>query len=117
MYDLKLDTEGDISISKYGDISLIDSTRQEILIRLRWIFGEWRLGPELGFAWFEEVLVRNPNIGNIKQLIREEILQVEGVTDAKVTEVKYDERTRKAMFRFVYSVDKGTFNEEVTVNV
>ena len=73
MTDIMLNTNGDIAISDTGDISLTESVRQAILVRLRWIYREWRLGPEYGFRWFEEVFVKNPNEVKIRHLIREEI--------------------------------------------
>ena len=82
MTDIMLDKAGDIKVSAVGDISLTESVRQAVLIRLRWIYQEWRLGPTMGFPWFEEVFVKNPNTVKIRQLIRDEIMQVEGVTAA-----------------------------------
>ena len=75
MVDIKLNRDGDIDVSAIGDISLTESVRQAVLIRLRWIYDEWRLGPELGFPWFEEVFVKNPNTVKIRSLIRDEIMQ------------------------------------------
>lgn len=117
MKDIRLNDAGDIAVTEYGDITLTESVKQKILIRLRWIKEEWRLGPDLGFSWFEDVLVKNPNLDNIQQLLREEILDVEGVTDAEVTEVKYNARERKATFHFTYTVDEQIYKEEVTINV
>ncbi len=108
-----LNRDGDIDVSAVGDISLTESVRQAILIRLRWIYSEWRLGPELGFPWFEEVFVKNPNIIKLKQLIRDEIVQVEGVKAAQVTDVKYDPAKRAATFIYTCSVGDEIFKEEV----
>ena len=44
MVDIKLNRDGDIDVSAVGDISLTESVRQAVLIRLRWIYDEWRLG-------------------------------------------------------------------------
>lgn len=49
MVDIRLDKNGDIDISPTGDIFITESVRQAVLIRLRWFFGEWRLGPYMGF--------------------------------------------------------------------
>lgn len=117
MKDIKLNDAGDIAVTEYGDITLTESVKQKILMRLRWIKGEWRLGPDLGFSWFEDVLVKSPNLDNIQQFLREEILQVDGVTDAEVTDVKYNAQQRKATFRFAYTVDEEIYKEEVTINV
>lgn len=115
MVDIRLDKDGDIMVSPVGDISLTESVRQAVLIRLRWIYQEWRLGPEMGFPWFEEIFVKNPNTVKIRSLIRDEILQVEGVTAAQVTSVDYDRAKRAATFKFTCSVGEATYREEVTM--
>lgn len=111
-----LDSSGDISVSPVGDIALTDSIRQAVLIRLRWIYGEWRLGEEMGFPWFETVFVKNPNTPKIRQLIRNEIMQVDGVKDANVKSVKYDTAERKATIKFEFTTDEETYREEVTLD-
>lgn len=115
MVDIRLDKDGDIMVSPVGDISLTESVRQAVLIRLRWIYQEWRLGPEVGFPWFEEIFVKNPNTVKIRSLIRDEILQVEGVTAAQVTSVDFDRAKRAAAFKFTCSVGEATYREEVTM--
>ena len=115
MLDIMLDSCGDLKVSDTGDISLTESVRQAILIRLRWIYSEWRLGPELGFPWFEEVFIKNPDIPKIKRLIRNEIMQVEGVKSAAVTDVVYERSQRTAQFRYTCSVGEDTFRDEVTI--
>ena len=116
MIDIRLNKDGDIDVSQIGDISLTESVRQAVLIRLRWIYGEWRLGPELGFPWFEEVFVKNPNTPKIRQLVRDEILQVEGVTAADVQSVTYDQAKRTAKFVYTCGVGEAIFREEVELH-
>ena len=48
MYDLKLNESGDLEVNDFGDVMLTQSVRQAVLIRLRWLFGEWRFAPEAG---------------------------------------------------------------------
>lgn len=115
MTDIRLDKNGDIDVSAVGDISLTESVKQAILIRLRWIYNEWRLGPEMGFPWFEEVFVKNPNTLKIQQLIRDEIMQIDNVKTATVDSVKYDRAKRAATFSYTCTVDEATFREEVTL--
>lgn len=115
MIDILLGNDGDIAVSEVGDISITNSVRQAVLIRLRWIYNEWRLGPELGFPWFEQVFVKNPNTVKIRSLIRDEILQVEGVTGAEVTRVVYDRQNRAATFTYTCAVGEEIFREEVTL--
>lgn len=116
MIDILLDSNGDIKVSPTGDLYSTESVRQAILIKLRWIYNEWRLGPDLGFPWFEEVFVKNPNIDFIKQSIRNKILEVDGVTEAKVTNVKYSISDRSAVFRYTATVGEETFMEEVAMH-
>mgnify|MGYP001783401160 CR=1 FL=1 len=115
MTDIRLGKDGDIVVSPVGDISLTGSVRQAVLIRLRWIYQEWRLGPELGFPWFEEVFIKNPNTVKIRRLIRDEIMNVEGVTAANVISVDYDKAKRVAAFVYTCTVGEATFKEEVTL--
>lgn len=115
MLDIKLDKDGDLDVSAVGDISLTESVRQAVLVRLRWIYNEWRLGPELGFPWFDDVFVKNPNTERIRQDIRSAIMEVDGVTAATVTTATYDRAKRSATFAYTCTVGEDTFNEEVTL--
>ena len=97
MLDIMLDKDGDIMISSTGDISLTESVRQAILIRLRWIFAEWRLGSEYGFPWFE-------------------IMQVNNVKDADISDVVFDRAKRAASIRYTCKVGEEIFEDEVVLN-
>jgi len=113
MLDILLEKDGDIALSNTYDIQLTESKCQAALVRLRWILNEWRLGPDFGFPWLEDMLVKNPNIPKIKQAIRDEIMKVEGIDSAYVTDVEYDAVKRKAWFSFKIAVGQETFVEEV----
>ena len=62
MLDILLDSGGDLKVSETGDISLTESVRQAIRIRLLWFLGEWRLGPLLGLDYWGTILVKNPRL-------------------------------------------------------
>lgn len=115
MLDIKLNHDGDIAVSDTGDIAITESVRQAVVIRLRWIYGEWRLGPEMGFPWFEEVFKKNPNTLKVQHLIREEIIKVDGVTAATVKTVEYDKGKRTIKIAYTVTVAKETYEEEVTL--
>lgn len=95
MIDLKLDATGDLELSAAGDISATDSIVQAVRIRLLWFFGEWRLMPSLGFPYFENLLVKNPNESKLRHLIRETVMSVDGVKD--VTDISFDIDKRTAV--------------------
>lgn len=113
MLDIMLDGGGDIAVSDTGDIAITNSVRQAVMIRLRWIYGEWRLGPEMGFPWFEEVFKKNPNIQKVQHLIRDEIMKVTGVSGATVQTVKYDKSKRSIKIAYTVTVGEDTYKEEV----
>lgn len=115
LVDIKLNSNGDLDISEFGDISLTDSTCQAVKIRLLWIQGEWKLGPELGFPYFEELFIKNPNIDNLRQLIRLEIVSVEGVEDAEVTDIEYSSSKRTAKIFFTFTVAEEKYREEIVL--
>jgi len=115
MTDIMLTKDGDLAISETGDISVTESVRQAILVRLRWIYQEWRLGPEYGFPWFEEIWVKNPNEVKIRHLIREEIMTVEEVVAAKVLDFRFDKKNRAVTITYEAETTEETFREEVTL--
>lgn len=116
MVDIRLNSAGDIEVSDLGDFFLTNSILQAVKIRLRWIYNEWRLGPQYGFPWFEEVFVKNPNIPKIKGLLRSEIMQVDGVKDARVDDVMYYTAARRVTIRYTVFTSEGRYMEEVTLH-
>lgn len=118
VYDLKLNDAGDLEVGEDGDISLTQSVRQKVLIRLRWLFGEWRFAPGNGVPYFQEIMVKKPDIPRVKQIIRSEIMDVDGMVDVKNLEVAINSETRMAKITFDGYVDNGeNFREEVLAHV
>ena len=117
MLDLLLDRDGDLIISERGDLSLSHSVRQAVEVRLRWILGEWRFAPTYGFPWFEEMLVRLPNLTAIQASIRSAVMSVVGVTDCRISAVTIDPKSRTARLSFQFAVGDETYDEEMDVNV
>ena len=113
LIDLKLDNNGDLELSADGDVIPTDSNAQAVRIRLLWFFKEWRLGPELGFPYFEHLFVKNPNEAKLRHLIRETVMEVEGVTDVTEISFQIDRKTRQASISVTFTTDEDTFREEV----
>lgn len=116
--DIMVNEDRDLILTDDGDIVIGEETSLSQLIktRLLWIEGEWRLGPELGFPWFEDVLVKNPNTDIIMSDIREAIMEIEGTDECDVELVSFDRQTREIVFRYEVVVDGEIFTEEVTFN-
>lgn len=115
MIDLKLDNTGDLELTQLGDILPTDSIAQAVRVRLLWFFEEWRLGPDLGFPYFEHLFVKNPNETKLRHLIRETVMEVEGVTDVTDITFTVDQKQRTAAIAVTFTTDEDTFREEVNI--
>lgn len=115
MLDFRLTKNGDLELTGSGDILPTESICQAVQIRLRWFFGEWRLGPDEGFPYFENVFVKNPSESKIRHLIRNTVMEVEGVTDVLEIDFSIDNKTRFAHIAVVFCTDEDTFREEVNI--
>lgn len=116
MVDFKLTSDWDLEVTPIGDIVPTESVVQAVIIRLKWFLAEWRLGPTLGFPYFEEVFVKNPNLTKIRFLFRDLVLDVEGVTSVTKADIVPDPRTREAIISIVFTVGEEVFQKEVKIH-
>lgn len=115
MLDIKLNTTGDLDITPSGDIQLDNNPLQDARTAILWIEGEWRLGPDAGLPWFDELLVKNTNPDILSQQIRNALLAVEDIDDAEVELEEIDQRNRIIRFTFTISANGETYSEEVQI--
>lgn len=115
MLDILLDRQGDISFSSDGDIVLVNSVAQKILIKLRWFIEEWRWDFSLGLPYFEFFFVKNPDISFLEEQIRYQIFQVPEVTSVEHVLVKLDHKSRSVVISFTAITDIETIKEEVMI--
>lgn len=119
MLDIKLcdsgDYVGDLDITEDGDIQFTDDLLQNAKTAILWILGEWRLGPEFGLPWFDDILVKSPDLDLIQAEIRDALLDIEGVQDADVELLEFDSRNRKISFSFTLFDGEDEYSEEVTI--
>lgn len=116
MTDFKLSKDGDLYISPIGDIAITESVCQTVKIRLRWFLGEWRIIPQIGFPYFEDVFIKNPSESKIRHLIREEIMSIAEVKDVTKIDFSIDKRTRSAKIGIEFSANGEMYYEEVECN-
>lgn len=116
MKDLLLDASGDLLFVD-GDVVITDSVIQAIKIRLKWFVGEWKINPEWGVSYYEDVFVKTPNKLLIEEMLREEILSVSEVTEVKSVSIDINKDTRCATITFTAMVGEQTLHEEVLINV
>jgi len=110
--DLALSKSGDLLINESGDFTIIDSVRQGIQIKLRWIKGEWVFNPEMGVPYFESILVKTPNRALIEKTLRDQILSVPSVT----INLAMDKKKRTLSAKFTAKTTEGEVESEVELS-
>lgn len=110
MYDLAENiATGDLLINN-GDLMIIDNAErvaQQILITLRFWYAEWFLDTTQGVPYLEYILVKNPNINHVRQILTEKILSVEGVQTLDSMTLDFDERNRRLYVEYAATTNYG----------
>lgn len=117
MLDLQLDNSGDLLVSNY-DLSLIegvDQIAQNLAIRLRFFLGEWFLDIEQGIAYYQDIFIKSPNQIQVENLLKNEILETDGIIEITSFEAEYDVALRKFNVAFTALSDEGEINLEVSI--
>lgn len=114
--DLALSKSGDLLINESGDFTIIDSVRQGIQIKLRWIKGEWVFNPEMGVPYFESILVKTPNRALIEKTLRDQILSVPSVTSVGSINLAMDKQKRTLSAKFTAKTTEGEVESEVELS-
>lgn len=120
MTDILLDTDGDIDTTSNA-LSLVtgyDAIAQHLRIRLRTFLGEWFLDTRIGFPFFEELFIKNPNKLVIDSRIRETVLETPGIVAVGSINYELDGATRALAITFTATLQSGddfsfTFSEYI----
>jgi len=118
--DLKLDENGDLEIGPDGDLIIvtgIDAIRQHLRIRLQFFRGEWFLDTRLGIPYFEEVLIKAPDLNVVQSLLREAVRETPGVISITSFELDFEGVTRKLSLDFDALTTEGPlrFTEDFVI--
>lgn len=121
MVNLKLDADNDLDLST-GGLELITGTDeivQKLVTRLQFFLGEWFLDARQGIPYFEDVLVKNPDLVAIQGIFREAILETPGVAALLgVIETTVDSALRILSVSFTAQLESGDvveFNREFLI--
>lgn len=109
-YDIAMDINTNDMVLQNRDIFVIDNAErvaQQIVIQLRFWYGEWFLDISDGVPYLERVLVKNPNLNHIRQVFREAINKVPDVTKIYYVELEYDEVARELSVSFSVQTNFG----------
>lgn len=98
MFDISMDsfrTLGKVNNYDLKLLSEIDYVVQKIKRRLRIIKGEWFLDANAGISYYEDVLVKNPDLAKIKILYIRALQEITEITQIEKLDMTLDSAKRK----------------------
>lgn len=97
------------------DVMFIDNAErvaQQIKIQLLTFLGEWFLDITHGVPYLEYILVKNPNFTLIREIFREQILKVDGVSSLVAIDLSYTPSTRKVTLSYEVETEYGLITKK-----
>ena len=97
MTDLKLDVNGDLAIedAAFALVTDDDAIVQHLQIRLRFFFNEWFLDLRVGIPYFDQILIKNPDLVVVRGILRETIVTTPGIDTIETFDLDFDTPIRK----------------------
>ena len=80
--------------------------------RLRFFLGEWFLDTREGVPYYQEILVKNPDVSVVQTLLFRAVSETPGVKDLLEVEMSYDPSARTLFYSFRCSTD---VNQDIDV--
>lgn len=109
-YDIGLNVKTwDIALNN-NDLILIDNAErisQQIKISLQFWLGEWFLNSALGVPYLERICVKSPNLQHIRQIFRNTIQNVDGVTAVNSLDLSVDASARVLTVTYTATTTAG----------
>ena len=96
-YDLALDVKEWDLLTANNDLLLIDNAEriaQQVCITLKFWLSEWFLNKNDGVPYLERIMVKNPNMSHIRQILRDKIMSVDGVDSVSALNLFLDKENR-----------------------
>ena len=121
MSDIKLDANGDMFLDDSGSIVLVtgdEAIAQQLSIRFKFALGEWFLDTRIGVPYFQEILVKNPNLTRVRGIYRQLITSTPGIDAIESFSLTLDTPTRKLSLSFLARKTDGEtleYNEEFII--
>lgn len=115
MYDIAADINTSDIVLQNGDILMIDNAErvaQQIQITLRFWLGEWFLNTTDGVPYLEYILVKQPNMAHIRQILTEQIQSVGGVKAVTDMELTFDQRKRSLLVEYTADTNYGLVTDK-----
>lgn len=92
-----------------------EATAQRIKVRLKLFLGEWFLDLLAGIPYYEDILIKNPDINKVNALIREAILTTPTVLSIDSYEYALNNSTRTFAVNFKCTTSDGTVESDIVL--
>ena len=117
MIDVALNNDGDLLLSDYDLVIIdgVDQVAQNLEIRLKFFLGEWYLDIDAGLPYYQDVFIKSPNQIRVESLIKQEILDTDGINEITSFSSEFDSSLRKFSVNFSALADEGEVELEVTL--
>ena len=93
-----------------GDLTLVTGSAaiaQNVLQQLQFFLGEWFLDNTQGVGWFQDILVKTPNLDVVNATIQNTILAVPGIIQLLAFTLQYTNSTRQLAIAFQAQCTNG----------
>lgn len=112
MSSVSITTTNDVEIAN-NDLRIVlgrEEIAQILRQELRFFFAEWFLDTSKGLPWFERILVKNPDVGEVDALFKNKILASPGVIELLSFSLDLDVATRSLTLAFSARTVDGILN-------
>jgi len=112
--DIELDKASHDLRVYHGDLQIVrdvPAIRQEADMRMQFFLEEWFLDKTAGIPYFQNVLVKAPNLAAIRTVFRDEILNTAGIRSLTKLELDFNASTRKLTVTWSATTDLGELAE------
>lgn len=121
MIDFKRDPETNDFLIQNGLFQKVTSTNdniiQRVTTRLNRYVGEWFLDTSKGIDYFGIVFIHSPDLVVIEALMKNEILQEEGIVEIVSFELDFNRALRKLSVTFTARFEDGTIVSDIKIEV
>ena len=111
MSTFKLDASGDLAIENGSLVILSDlvaETAQRLRSKFLFFLGEWHLDDRAGMPLYEKVLVKNPDLREIRALYTEAIERDTAVDTLETLDLDFGAAERKLSLSFEATLTDGS---------
>jgi hypothetical protein len=118
MKDLALDRTNHDLIYDGADLLMVDELdqiEQSLKERLLFYRQEWFLDTTSGIPFYDEVLVKNPNIPNIENIIKAEIMDTPGAIELLSFQSEFDAQARSYSVTFSLRTEFGIASLDLSI--